>query len=75
MERKITAEMIDWDAYRESIKGTIKNENLWELGGSDFAEDNIAELEEELECIDNEDYDTILEKYDDDIFEDYLKEK
>lgn len=75
MEKKITAEMIDWDAYRESIKGTIKNENLWELGGSDFAEDNIAELEEELECIDNEDYDTILEKYDDDIFEDYLKEK
>ena len=75
MERKITAEMIDWTAYRESIKGAIKNENLWELGGSDFAEDNIAELEEELECIDNEDYDTILEKYDDDIFEDYLKEK
>lgn len=75
MERKITAEMIDWDAYRKSVEGTIKNENLWELGGSDFAEDNIAELEEELECIDNEDYDTILEKYDDDIFKDYLKEK
>lgn len=75
MEKKITAEMIDWDAYRKSVEGTIKNESLWALGGSDFADDNIAELENELECIDNEDYDTILEKYDDDVFEDYLKEK
>ena len=72
---KITAEMINWDAYRKSVEGTIANEEMWALGGSDFAEDNIAELEEELECIDNEDYDTIIEKYGDDIFYDYLKEK
>lgn len=73
MNRKITAEMIDWDAYRKSVEGAIANENLWLLGGSDYAEDNIAELEEELECIDDEDYDTILDKYDDDVFEDFLK--
>lgn len=73
MNRKITAEMIDWDAYRKSVEDTIANENLWLLGGSDFAEDNIADLEEELECIDDEDYDTILDKYDDDVFEDFLK--
>lgn len=73
MERQITAEMIDWDAYRTSVEGAIANEEMWALGGSDFAEDNIAELEEELECIANEDYDTILEKYDYDVMKDYLK--
>lgn len=73
MDRKITAEMIDWDAYRKSIEETIANESLWLLGGSDYAEDNIAELEEELECIYDEDYDTILDKYDDDVMQYYLK--
>lgn len=73
MEKKITAEMIDWDAYRISVEGEIANEELWALGGSDFAEDNIAELEEELECIDNGDYDTILDKYDYDVMKEYLK--
>ena len=73
MKKKITAEMIDWNAYKESIEEAIKNESLWALGGSDFAEDNIADLEEELEAIDDEDYDFILDKYDDDIFQDFLK--
>ena len=73
MDRKITAEMIDWDAYKKCIEETIANESLWLLGGSDFAEDNIAELEEELECIDDEDYDTILDKYDDNVFQYFLK--
>lgn len=72
-ERKITAEMIDWDAYRISVEGAIANEELWALGGSDFAEDNIAELEKELECIDDGDYDTILDKYDYDVLKDFLK--
>lgn len=73
MASTLTAEMIDWNAYRESVEGSIKNEELWALGGSDFAEDNIAELKEELECIENEDYDTILEKYDDDVMRYYQK--
>jgi hypothetical protein len=70
---KITAEMIDWDAYRKSVEGTIANEEMWALGGSDFAEDNIAELKEELECIADGDYDEILDKYDYDVMKDYLK--
>ena len=45
---KITSDMIDWDQYKESVKANIANEDLWMLGGSDFADDNIAELEEEL---------------------------
>ena len=70
---KITADMIDWDQYKESVKANIANEELWMLGGSDFAEDNIAELEEELEMIEAGDFDELLEKYDDNIWEDYLK--
>jgi hypothetical protein len=70
---KITAEMIDWDAYRKSVEGTIANEEMWALGGSDFAEDNIAELKEELEYIADGDYDEILDKYDYDVMKDYLK--
>ena len=73
MKKKITAEMIDWNAYKESIEEAIKNESLWALGGSDFAEDNIADLKEELEAINDEDYDFILDKYEDDILQDYLK--
>lgn len=68
MEKKITAEMVDWVAYRKSIEDAISNEKIWALGGSEF----IVELENELECIDNGDYDTILDKYDD-VFEYYLK--
>ena len=70
---KITSDMIDWDQYKESFKANISNEELWMLGGSDFAEDNIAELEEELEMIEAGDFDELLEKYDDNIWEDYLK--
>ena len=73
MARKITAEMIDWDAYKESIENSISNERIWGLGGSEYADDNIAEYEEELWDIENGMFQNILDKYDDDIFEDYLK--
>ena len=73
MKLRITSEMIDWNALKKSIEENIKNESLWALGGSDFAEDNIADLKEELEAINDEDYDFILDKYEDDILQDYLK--
>ena len=43
------------------------------FGGSLYAEDNIAELEKELELIENEDYETLLSMYDKDVWADYLK--
>lgn len=70
---KITSDMIDWDQYKESVMANIANERLWMLGGSEFAEDNIAEMEDELEMIEDGDFDELLEKYDDNIWEDYLK--
>lgn len=72
MAQKITAEMVDWVAYAESIKDSIANERIWGLGGSEFADDNIAEYEDELYSIKNKWYNDILDKYDDDIFYPYL---
>lgn len=69
---KITSDMINWDQYKESVEQSIANEELWLLGGSDFAEDNIESLKEELELIEAGDFDELLEKYDDNIWEDYL---
>lgn len=70
---KITSDMIDWDQYKESVEHNIANEELWMLGGSDFAEDNIKSLNEELELIEAGEFDELLEMYDDNIWEDYLK--
>lgn len=70
---KITADMINWDLYKESVEQSIANEELWLLGGSDFAEDNIESLKEELELIEAGDFDELLEMYDDDVWEFYLK--
>lgn len=69
----ITPDMVDWNAYRRSVEGTISNERLWGLGGSPYAEENIEMLQEELYLIENEDYDELFAKYDDDVWRDYLK--
>ena len=72
MARKITPEMIDWELLKDNIKNNISNERIWGLGGSEFADDNIADFEEELDAIEDEDYDFIFDKYDDDYLEDFL---
>lgn len=69
----ITPDMVDWDAYKRSVENSIANERIWGLGGSEFAEENIEEFEEELYLIENEDYDELFAKYDDDIWREYLK--
>jgi hypothetical protein len=69
----ITPDMVDWNAYRRSVEQSISNETIWGLGGSEFAEQNIEELQEELYLIENEDYDELFAKYDDDVWRDYLK--
>ena len=69
----ITADMVDWDEYKESLEIAIENEKLWGLGGSEFAEDNIEMIQEELELIKNKQYTELLEKYDKSVWRDYLK--
>ena len=70
MAQKIKANQIDWDAYRDSVENSIRNERLW---ATEFSRGNIADLEYELELIDDEEYEELLDMYDDDIWERYLK--
>lgn len=70
MAQKIKANQIDWESYRESVENSISNERLW---ATEFSRGNIADLEYELELIDDEEYEELLDMYDDDIWEQYLK--
>lgn len=69
MAQKIKANQIDWESYRESVENSIRNERLW---ATEFSRGNIADLEYELELIDDEEYEELLDMYDDDIWENYL---
>lgn len=69
MAQKIKANQIDWESYCESVENSIRNERLW---ATEFSRGNIANLEYELELIDDEDYEELLDMYDDDVWENYL---
>ena len=68
-KKKITYKDVDWELYRESVEASISNERLW---ATEFSRGNIADLEYELELIDDEDYEELFDMYDDDIWESYL---
>lgn len=69
----ITPNMVDWNAYKRSVQQSITNEAIWGLGGSEFAEENIEKLQEELHLIEYENYDELFSRYDDDVWREYLK--
>ena len=71
MAQKIKVNQIDWESYRESVENSIRNERLW---ATEFSRGNIADLEYELELIDDEEYEELLDMYDDDIWRNFLKE-
>jgi hypothetical protein len=62
--------MVDWNAYRRSVEQSISNERLW---CTEFSRENIANLEDELDMIDNEEFEELFDKYDIDVWRDYLK--
>jgi hypothetical protein len=66
----ITPAMVDWNAYRRSVEASISNERLW---CTEFSRENIANLEDELDMIDNEEFEELFDKYDIDVWRDYLK--
>lgn len=72
-KKTITPDMVDWNAYKRSVENSIANERIWGLGGSEFAEENIEEFEEELYLIENEDFEELFAKYDEDVWREYLK--
>lgn len=69
-KKKITYKDVDWQDYRESVEASISNERLW---ATEFSRENIADLEDELDMIDNEEFEELFNKYDNDIWELYLK--
>ena len=68
-KKKITYKDVDWELYRESVENSIANERLW---ATEFSRGNIADLEYELELIDDEDYEELFDMYDEDIWKNYL---
>jgi hypothetical protein len=72
-KKKITYKDVDWELYRDNVMANISNERIWGLGGSEFADDNISALENELDMIDNEEFEELFNMYDIDVWKDYLK--
>ena len=72
-KKKITNKDVDWELYRDNVMANISNERIWGLGGSEFADDNIRALEDELDMIDNEEFEELFNMYDIDVWEEYLK--
>ena len=69
-KKKITYKDVDWEDYRESVEASISNERLW---ATEFSRENIANLEDELDMIDNEEFEELFNMYDVDVWERYLK--
>lgn len=69
-KKKITYKDVDWEDYRESVEASISNERLW---ATEFSRENIADLEDELDMIDNEEFEELFNKYDEDVWENHLK--
>jgi len=69
-KKKITYKDVDWEDYRESVEASISNERLW---ATEFSRENIADLEDELDMIDNEEFEELFNKYDIDVWKYYLK--
>lgn len=69
-KKKITYKDVDWEDYRENVENSIANERLW---ATEFSRGNIADLEYELELINNEEFEELFNMYDIDVWEDYLK--
>ena len=68
-KKKITYKDVDWESYRENVENSIANERLW---ATEFSRENIANLEDELDMIDNEEFEELFNMYDEYIWEHYL---
>ena len=69
-KKKITYKDVDWELYRDNVEANISNERIW---ATEFSRENIANFEDELDMIDNEEFEELFNMYDIDVWEDYLK--
>lgn len=56
----------DWENYKNMLLESIRNESLWMIGSADEEQellhvDNIKKLDEEIEAIDEGDYERVFE--------------
>jgi len=71
-DKKELIDMIDWDVVYGDIESSINNEQMWAAGSYEHAE-SVNRLEHFLQCIDNEDYQQLLDYYGTEYFiKDYL---
>lgn len=68
-KKKITYKDVDWESYCDSVESSISNERLW---ATEFSRDNIADFENELDLIGNEEFEKLFSMYDEDFWNRYL---
>lgn len=68
---------IDWAAFKRDLEASIANEKVWALGSTgevyEMHLENIERMEKQIKDIENEEYDSIFEWYDEFVFDEYIK--
>ena len=71
-------EKINWEAVMDELWSMIDNEEAFANGSSRYErvmhEANILRMEEEISCIEDGDYESVLEYYGEDFFKDFIEE-
>ena len=74
----MNVEKINWQAVIDELYGSIENNQAFANGSSPceraMFEGNILRMEAEIECIKDGDYDSVLEFYGEEFFEDFVEE-
>lgn len=70
-------EQINWKAYSKNLAASLSNEKIWSLGNGDEYNphlSNVQNIENEIKCIAEEDYQDIIDMHSDtpDYFKDFL---
>lgn len=69
-------ERIDWEEFKKDLEVSIANEKIWAMGSTgeecEMHLDNIERMKEQIEDIENGDYDSILHYYDEAVLEEYM---
>lgn len=70
-------EKINWDAVIDELNSLIDQNQTFANGSSPIEcamfESNILRLQAEIECIENGDYDSVIEYYGEEFFEDFME--
>lgn len=74
----IDIEKINWEAVTDELQSMIENEQAFANGSSPceraMFEGNILRLEAEIECIEEGDYESVINYYGEKFFEDFMED-